>query len=319
MTEKKKVEHRENQRETPAKGWRHLLEVAQQTALLVGATALGEIALTRDEKKRVENALQHLNSAGIDPWGADPKTVARAVNACHWLYRKYFRVEVAGIENVPQGRCLLIANHAGQIPLDGIMIGLSMMLEATPPRLVRGMIERWAPALPFVSTFFSRSGQLVGDHRNCRDLLEHEECVLVFPEGAEGSGKTFQHAYELQDFGTGFIRLALETRTPVVPVAVIGSEETFPSFYNAKFIAKLFKAPYFPVTPTFPALGPLGAIPLPTKITLLYGEPIKFDADPDAPDAEVDKLVAQVKATLHRQMQEGLKKRDGHIFRGSGV
>ncbi len=301
------------------KNLKHYLEVARQAALLAGATALGELALTRDEKKRVERALKHLNSAGIDPWGADPKTIARSVNALNWMYRKYFRVETSGIDKVPQGRCLLIANHGGQLPLDGIMVGLSMLLEAQPPRLVRGMVERWAPTLPFVSTFFGRSGQLVGDHRNCRDLLEHEECVMVFPEGAEGSGKTIDKAYQLQDFGTGFVRLALETRTPIVPVAVIGNEETFPSFHNAKLFAKLIKAPYFPITPFFPLLGPLGAIPLPTKISIRYGDPIRLDADPDATDAEVEKLVEQVRETLQGLIHEGLKKRGGRIFRGSGV
>ncbi len=188
------------------------------------------------------------------------------------------------------------------------------MFDAERPRLVRSMVERWFPSLPFISTLFTRCGGMVGDQRNCRILLERDECVLVFPEGVRGSGKTIDHAYELQKFGTGFLRLALETRAPIVPVAVIGCEETYPGLLNLKPLAKLFGAPYFPITPFFPLLGPLGAIPLPTQVTLRFGQPLRFEADPEAPDEQVQNYVDQVRDALSKEIQIGLQERGGKIF-----
>ena len=276
-----------------------------------------ESRLSSEELDRIQGALSKLNSAGFDPWGLDPETLKTSVALMKWIYTDYFRVETVGIERIPAGRVLLIANHGGQLPLDGFLIGMSLLLRADPARIPRGMVERWAPSVPFVNTLFSRLGQMVGDHRNCRELLEKDECVLVFPEGVAGSGKTIQHRYELQKFGTGFVRLALETGSPVVPVAVIGCEETYPSLYDFKPLAKLLKAPYIPVTPFFPLLGLFGAIPLPTQVTLRFGEPVKFEGDPDAPDAEIEKKVDRVREALNIEIQEGLKIRGGRIFGGA--
>ena len=273
--------------------------------------------LTPEILKRIDSAPMQLNSAGFDDWGLDPETVKVALAAIRWLYTDYFRVETVGIENVPEGRVLLIANHGGQVPIDGLLISMSMLLDANPARIVRGMVERWVPALPFISTLFMRCGQMVGDHRNCRELLEKDQAVMVFPEGTRGSGKTIYHRYQLQRFGTGFIRLALETKTPIIPVAVVGCEEIYPSIADLKPLARLLKIPYVPITPFFPLLGPLGAIPLPTKVTLRFGKPIRFDADPDSSDAEVEKMVDQVKDALKAEINKGLKKRRERLFTGS--
>ena len=212
----------------------------------------------------------------------------------------------------------MVGNHGGQFPLDGMIVGMSVLLDGKPPRIVRGMVERWFPSLPFVSTLFMRLGQMVGDIRNCRELLDKDEAVLVFPEGVKGSGKTIYDRYKLQTFGTGFVRLALEARAPIQPVAVIGCEETYPSLYNAEGLAKLVGAPYLPVTPFLPLLGPLGFIPLPCKITLRYAEPLYFDADPDAPDHVIHELVDKVKNSIQAELDVGLKKRGEDIFNGSG-
>lgn len=273
-------------------------------------------ALPEEVQRRIDRAPLNLNSVGFDPWGLHPETAKVVVSFVRWLYTHYFRVTPVGIGHVPQGRCLLIANHGGQVPIDGLTIGLSMLLDGNPPRVVRGMVERWVPSVPFVSSIFTRIGQVTGDPQNCIDLLEADECVLVFPEGVRGSGKPIRKAYQLQRFGTGFMRLALETQTPIVPVAVIGGEEAYPGLFNLKPLARLLRAPYFPVTPFFPHFGPLGAIPLPTKITLRFGKPLHFDGDPDAPDAEIEKLVEKVKSALNSEIQRGLKKRGKSIFRG---
>jgi len=273
-----------------------------------------EKVLTSEERRRIENAPLRLNSAGIDEWGLDPQTVQAGLAAFRWIYRDYFRVETVGIENLPPGRVLLIANHGGQIPWDGLLIGMSLVLDAKPARVARGMLERWFPSLPFLSSFFVRVGQMVGDQNNCRDLLFKDQCVLVFPEGVRGSGKVFQKRYQLQRFGTGFVRLALETKTPIVPVAVIGSEEMYPAFMHLDKLARWMRVPYIPVTPLFPFLGPIGALPLPAKVTLRYGQPIYLEGDPDAPDSVIEGMVEQVKSALRFEIQQGLRKRGNRVF-----
>jgi 1-acyl-sn-glycerol-3-phosphate acyltransferase len=251
-----------------------------------------------------------VNSAGFDPWGLHLKTAEKAMRSVRWLYDHYFRVKVHGIERLPaNGRVMIVPNHSGQVPIDGLLIALAMVLEAKPPRLVRGMVERWFPALPFISTLFVRCGQVVGDPENCRDLLRREQTILVFPEGVRGTGKTWWDRYQLQHFGTGFMRLAIETKTPIVPVAVVGAEETYPSIYRIDWLAKLLGVPYVPITPFFPLLGPLGALPLPVQVELHFGEPRLYDGDADAPDAEVMVKVEQVKADIQRMLDRGVDAR----------
>jgi 1-acyl-sn-glycerol-3-phosphate acyltransferase len=253
-----------------------------------------------------------VNSAGFDPWGLNLEVAERALRSVRFLYDRYFRVRTFGIDRVPaNGRLMIVPNHSGTLPIDGLLIALAMVLEGKPPRLVRGMVERWFPSLPFISTLFTRCGQTVGDPENCRDLLRRDQTILVFPEGVRGTGKTYWRRYELQWFGTGFMRLALETKTPIVPVAVVGAEETYPSIYNIGWLAKLMKVPYVPVTPFFPLLGPLGALPLPVQIDLRFGAPRLFEGDPDAPDAEVMQKVDEVKAEISRLIDEGLQARPG--------
>ncbi|MGE0710745.1 MAG: lysophospholipid acyltransferase family protein [Planctomycetota bacterium] len=252
-----------------------------------------------------------VNSAGYDPWGLHVETAERTLRSCRWLYERYFRVKTHGIEHVPAGRVMLVPNHSGQLPLDGMFVAMAMIFDAHPPRIVRGMVERWFPSLPFISTLFVRCGQTVGDPRNCVRLLERDQAILVFPEGVRGSGKTYWHRYELQRFGTGFVRIALETKTPIVPVAVVGAEETYPSIYNVEWLARLLQIPYVPVTPFWPLLGPLGAVPLPVQIDLHFGEPLRFEGDADAPDHEVQGMVEQVKGSINAMLARGLAARPG--------
>lgn len=287
-----------------------MLQQIKQRLLAAGFNA--------EDEERIKSVPLKLNSAGFDPWGVDPDTIRLVVSAVKWLYTDYFRVETHNIDRVPSGKVILAANHGGQIPIDGLIIALSMFLEHHPPRVVRGMTERWVPGLPFVSTLFTRVGEVIGDPKICRDLLNRDEAVLVFPEGVRGSGKNFMKRYQLQRFGTGFVRLALETGAPIVPVAAIGTEEVYPGIANFKPLARLLRAPYFPVTPFFPLLGPLGALPLPCKITLRYGDPIYFDADPDVSDEEAERMVQQVKTAMQTEIQLGLRKRKERIFTGAG-
>ena len=263
-----------------------------------------------DRMTRLQN---RVGEFGVDEFGLDPQVAKKAVLAASWLYKYWFRAEVHGIERVPQGRVLLVANHSGQIPIDGLVIGTSLFLEAEPPRLVRAMVERWAQTLPFVSEFFTRCGQVLGVPENCRRLLGNGEAILVFPEGARGISKTYSQAYALREFGLGFMRLALETRTPIVPIAVVGAEEQYVNVYDVKPLARLLGMPAFPIIPQL-AVPLIGAVPLPVKYRVFFGEPMTFTGDPDDEDAVLEEKVWVVRSTIQSMIHRGLKDRRG-IFR----
>ncbi|MBN1207475.1 MAG: acyltransferase family protein [Myxococcaceae bacterium] len=257
----------------------------------------------QERNERLQALVRTENEYGVDPFGFNLDFSLAAVGPFLWLYRNYFRVETFGIEKVPAGRVLLVSNHSGQLPMDGAMIGVAMMMEASPPRAIRSMVEKWVPSLPYVSTFMARIGQIVGTPENCRRLLESDEAILVFPEGARGIAKLWPQRYQLQEFGLGFMRLALETHTPIVPVAVIGAEEQAPALMDLKPVAKLLGFPAFPITPTgLP-------IPLPTKYRLYFGDPLHFTGRPDDEDSELDKKVRTVKAAIQSMIHQGLKER----------
>ena len=240
------------------------------------------------------------NEYGVDPFGFSLDYSLSAVAPFIWLYKHYHRVEVFGIQKVPKGRVLLVSNHSGQLPMDGAMIGAAMLLEANPPRSMRAMVEKWMPTLPFVSTFMARVGQIVGTPENCRRLLENDEAVLIFPEGVRGLNKLWNKRYQLQEFGLGFMRLALETNTPIVPVGVVGAEEQAPSMMDLKPIGKLFGMPSFPVTPTgLP-------FPQPTRYRIYFGDPLFFTGRPDDDDAELEKKVKGVRAAIQSMLDSGV-------------
>lgn len=256
----------------------------------------------------------HVGELGVDPFGFDPRAVQYAMTPMEWLYRYYFRVRTEGLDNIPDGRALLIANHSGQLPFDGLMIATACILDRDPPRGLRSMVERWIPRLPWVSVFFARVGQVVGTPDNARCLLERGEAVLVFPEGVAGITKPFAERYQLQPFGTGFMRLALETGSPIVPIGVIGAEEQAPALVNLKPLARLLGLPAFPVTPTFPLLGPLGLLPLPTRYRILFGEPMRFEGEGNEEDEYVATHVEEVRAAIQGLLARGLAERES-VFR----
>lgn len=262
--------------------------------------------LGADFEQRVAHLLAHYQ-AGRDPFGFDPETARRAVAMCAVFHRLYFRTEVFGIQNVPQGRALLIANHSGQIPIDAAIIGSAMFLDANPPRVTRSMVDRWTATLPFVSMFFNRVGQVVGLPENARRLLAMDELLLAFPEGTRGVAKPFSRRYELEEFGLGFMRLAMETETPIVPVAVIGAEEQYVSLGNFGWAARTLNLPVFPLVPQL--LLPGGQLPLPTKYRIYFGEPMRFYGDPEDDEAVIADKVWLVRQTISHLLTQGLKAR----------
>jgi len=245
-------------------------------------------------EERMRRIPTRLNAYGYDAWGFHPGTAQRAMLVTALFYRYWFRVEPQGIANIPPGRVLLISNHAGQIALDAAMIACACLLEAEPPRVIRGMGEYWLPTVPWVNELMVRTGSVVGTRKNCIDLLENEEVVIAFPEGVRGMNKLIWERYQLQEFGQGFMRLALETHTPIVPIAVVGSEEQAPAIANVRSLARLLRLPAFPVTLTWPLLGPLGLLPFPVKYRITFGEPMMFEGNPGDEDEVIGEKVEQV-------------------------
>jgi 1-acyl-sn-glycerol-3-phosphate acyltransferase len=269
--------------------------------------ALG--VLGRDFEARAQALATRYAELGGDPFGLDLGAARSALFACALLYRGYFRVEARGVEHVPEGRALLIANHSGQVPIDGAMIASALFLNGDPPRMIRAMVEKWAQTLPFVSTFFSRVGQVVGVPENARRLLELGELLLVFPEGARGISKPFRRRYQLEEFGTGFMRLAIEMDAPIVPVAVVGAEEQYVNLGNIGWAARALGMPAFPLIPQ--VLVPGMQLPLPVKYRIYFGEPLYFHGDADEDDAVIEEKVFLVKQTVQSMVNRGLKERRG--------
>ncbi|HXN34251.1 MAG TPA: lysophospholipid acyltransferase family protein [Polyangiaceae bacterium] len=253
-------------------------------------------------------------SEQVDEFGYDPVYEHRLLPFFDFLYKRYFRVETHGIEHIPkEGRCLLVANHSGTIPVDGMMLRLSVRREHPQHREVRWLAEDAIFHFPFLGSWTNRIGAVRACQENAGRLLERGALVAVFPEGMKGIGKLFRDRYKLQRFGRGgFVKLCLRTRAPVVPVAIIGSEETNPLLARIDYLAKAAGIPYLPVTPTFPWLGPVGLLPAPTKWKIYFGEPIRFDgygAEAVEDEVLVGRLAERVRAEIQSMLERGLAER----------
>jgi 1-acyl-sn-glycerol-3-phosphate acyltransferase len=255
-------------------------------------------------RARIDQLTPPRNEYGVDPYGLDVDYVVAAIAPLLWLYRKWFRVQLHGVDRVPsEGRVLLVANHSGQLPFDAAMIEVGLLVDKDPPRIARALVDRWVPTLPFVSTFMARCGQIVGTPENCRRLLAAGEALLVFPEGTRGLNKPFRERYRLKPFGHGFMRLALESGAPVVPIGVVGAEEQSPAIADLKPLARLLGFPAFPITPT------ILPFPLPARYQIRFGEPLRFSGSADEDDAELEKKVAVVERAVSALLDRGLSER----------
>ena len=223
----------------------------------------------------------------VDEFGFDAElTDAVFLPPLRALYRKWFRVDTHGVENLPaEGGALLVSNHSGTVPLDSLMTAVAVHDE-TGGRHLRGLGADLVFQVPLVGSFARKSGQTLACNADAERLLRQGELVGVWPEGFKGVGKPFSSRYKLQRFGRGgFVSAALRAGVPIIPVSVIGAEEIYPKLGDIKLLARMLGLPYFPVTPFFPLLGPLGAIPLPTKWHIDFGAPIRTDlTDPDEID-----------------------------------
>lgn len=257
-------------------------------------------SLAEEIAARVARLELSFNEHGFDRFGVSRDTIASGMRVMGWLYRHYFSVTCHGIENVPaRGRVILVGNHSGGYAIDAGMTIAACFFELDPPRLAHGMADRFINRLPFLSTLANRSGQITGLPQHARQLLADERVLLVFPEGARGTSKLFWNRYTLGPFGTGFMRLAKSTGTPIVPFAYLGGGEAVPTIANLPFLGKLFGVPYIPVTPYVLPL------PLPVRSELRFGPPLHFQGTGDESQHLIVQEVDTVKAAIAGLIGDG--------------
>ncbi len=255
---------------------------------------------------RLEKLELDFNAYGVDPFGVSKKHLAVAFSALAFLYRSYFRVKSFGHENVPaRGRAMLVGNHSGGVAIDGAMVLASMFLELDPPRLAQGMAEKFLNKMPFASTWTNRTGQFTGLPEHAERLLHEERLLMVFPEGARGTAKLYTERHTLVQFGSGFIRLALKTGTPIIPFAFLGGGEAFPTIANAYALGALFGVPYIPIP------AHLVPVPIPVPLAIEYGKPMVFRGTGSEEDEVIGEYVDDVKEEIDRLLTQGLERREG--------
>ena len=256
----------------------------------------------------------------VDDFGYDPELSREVLlPLARPLYERYFRVKTLGLDRIPStGPALLVGNHSGTVAIDSVMVQYAVAMEHPNERVVRNVGADLVYQLPFIGPLARKTGNAVACDEDAEELLRRGELLGVYPEGFKGVGKGWRERYKLQRFGRGgFIESALKSRVPIIPVAIVGAEEAFPMIANAKWLARLVGAPYFPITPTFPLLGPLGLLPLPSKWLIEFGPPIPMDDYPDdaADDAMlVFDLADRVRDTIQQMLYNTLAQRGGAFF-----
>lgn len=236
-----------------------------------------------------------------DPWGFNIDLCEKCLRLILPVYRQYFKVRVFGQEHIQDRPYIVVSNHSGQVAIDGLLIGIAFMIDVQSPRVLRAMVERFLSQLPFLGDYAAQIGAVLGDRTNCQYLIDHKESILVFPEGLKGISKNTVDYYKLQPFTQGFFRIALQNRTDILPIAVIGAEEMFPFVFHAKAFAKLLNLPAMPISANY--------IPLPSPIDIYIGKPFSIpkELSAEAPDKEIKEHVYKIEVQIKRLIAVGLK------------
>ena len=256
----------------------------------------------------------------VDEFGFDPHFNDAIVRPLlRFFFKSWFRVEVSGIEHLPDtGAALVVANHAGVLPFDGLMASVAVHDQHPDHRDLRLLAADMVFDLPVIGETARKAGHTMACTTDAHRLLAAGELTAVFPEGYKGLGKRFKDRYKLQRFGRGgFVSAALRTKAPIVPCSIVGSEEIYPMMADVKLLARLFGLPYFPITPLFPLAGPAGLMPLPSKWHIAFGEPIATagygTADADDPMVTFE-LTDQVRETIQQTLYRLLAGRRNMFF-----
>jgi 1-acyl-sn-glycerol-3-phosphate acyltransferase len=282
---------------------------------LAKALQAGRGGLSWENLARIWSAVYFSwHSEDVDAFGYDPKFMETIRPFFEFLYTVWWRVESSGVQNIPaEGPALIVANHSGVLPYDGIMISLAVRHEHPARRECRMLALDMFALLPFLAPLLAQSGAVRASQENGERLLRQQQLVGVFPEGVKGIGKSFAQRYKLARFGRGgFVRLALRTGAPIIPCAVVGAEEIHPVLARADWLGRPLGLPYLPVTPTFPLLGPLGVVPLPTRWSIEFADPLPTASHgPEAADDVilVNRLSEQVRTTIQRMLDGRLARR----------
>lgn len=251
----------------------------------------------------IERELENRYGINRDPWGLEPKRAVADLKVIWPFYRYYFDVRVHGKEKVQDKPYMVVSNHTGQVPIDGLLICTAFATELENPRILRPLVERFLTSLPFLGRWSSEGGAVLGDRLNCLNLLKRGESVLVFPEGVKGIAKNTKDHYKLQRFTRGFLRMALAAEAEILPIAVVGAEEFFPYVMHLKKVARLFKLPALPLS--------LNVVPLPSPIDIYIGEPYSLPKglSPEALDEELEPHLIEIERKIQELTEFGLKNR----------
>ncbi len=253
---------------------------------------------------RIDRLELGFNRHGIDPFGVSKKQLARYLGFLSFFYKTYFHVKVDGIQHVPaRGRVMLVGNHSGGIAVDASMVIASLFLEMDPPRLAHAMADKFLGKLPFIADWLTKSGQFLGLPETAEKILDAERPLVVFPEGHHGTAKLYPERHTLVEFGTGFVRMALAKKAPIVPFAFLGAGDAIPTIKNLEGLGKLFGVPYIPVTPY------LLPVPKPVPLHIYYGAPMAFTGRGDEEDLIIQRHVQRVKDEIQKLIERGEKER----------
>ena len=270
-----------------------------------------------DVRARVARLELPWSAGGYDKYGTSRTHLEVFFSLLAPLYRSYFRVEATGVQHIPaRGRAMIVGNHSGGVAIDGLLTVASCFFELEPPRLAQGMAEKFLAALPVSSTLSARLGHLTGLPEHAERLLNDDRLLMVFPEGARGTAKLYKERWSLVRFGSGFIRLALATNTPIVPMAFVGGGDVMPTVTNLYKVGRLVGVPYIPVS----AYGL--PVPLPRPCAVHYGAPMIFNGTGHEDDETIEKMVAEVRDRVAALLDEGRRRHEQRVrplsFLGGG-
>lgn len=277
-----------------------------QLADILSLSRLSNFGLSEKDQNKLQQVHRQLDKIypdKADAWGLKLEKAKKSLDFAYPLYKRYFRVRVYGKEHVLNRPMIVVANHSGQIAIDGMLISTSFATDITPPRILRPMVERFFTGLPFLGPWAAEGGAVLGDRQNCVNLLKRGHSVLVFPEGVGGITKSPKDFYKLKPFTHGFYRIALNTQCPILPVSVVGAEEFYPFVYHARSLAKFLGLPALPLSPNL--------IPLPSPVDIHIGEPI-YPNDQlytDSPERDIEEEVYKIEKVIKDMIALGLKKR----------
>jgi 1-acyl-sn-glycerol-3-phosphate acyltransferase len=253
--------------------------------------------------------------ATLPDFGFDPEFLSKTAPILEFLWSKYFRIRLLGMENIPgEGSALLVANHSGGLPYDGAMLMHATKHHHPAQRPLRPLVANFAFQSSWMRPVVARSGGVRASMQNALTLCRTGQLVGVFPEGLRGVGKLYRERYRLTNFGRGgFVRLARTANVPIIPVAIVGAEETHPMLAKLTRIARPLGLPYIPITPTFPLLGPLGLVPVPTKWSIKIGEAMHLPPGTGSKEETLE-LAETVRSKLDHMIAELLAARRSVLF-----